>query len=314
MTGTSPLSRLSLRQLALIAAVDDTGSLKRAAETIAMSQPRATKALQEAEAITGARLFDRSNRGLTPTPEGECAIRNAKTVLAQLDTMEHELAGLSSGAGAKLRIGTIMGAVPHVTAVIRRHIKRYPNLSVEVHEDTSAELLRLLDRGGLDLVIGRHDVSPTPEKYEAVVFHDEVLKVVANPRHPLAQRQSIELDDLSASKWVVYTEGMPMRLTLEQEYRLAGLAAPTVLYETRSALTTMALIQSDPQTIALLSGDVAEFFYRFDMVVTLPLVLRSKSDPYELITPRSGDLTTQARLFADELTAGRSTLAQAEGV
>ncbi len=45
----NPLLRLSLRQMLLISAIDDNGSLKRAAELIGMSQPRATKALQEAE-------------------------------------------------------------------------------------------------------------------------------------------------------------------------------------------------------------------------------------------------------------------------
>jgi DNA-binding transcriptional LysR family regulator len=300
------LTRLSLKQLTLIAAIDDTKSLKRAAETIGMSQPRATKALQEAEGILGAKLFDRSNRGLTPTPEGDCAIRNSKTVLAQLSTMAHELQGLSSGAGTKLRIGTIMGAVPYVTKILRQQIQRYPNMSIEVHEDTSAELLRMLDQGGLDLVVGRHHISPTPTKYNAVSFHDEILKVVANPRHRLADRSQIELAELQGARWVVYTEGMPMRLSLEQEFKLAGLPFPANLSETRSALTTLSLIQNDQDTVALLSGDVADLFAGFGIVTTLPLILRSKSDPYEVITNPTVHLSKHAQLFVAELTAGAS--------
>lgn len=61
------ISRLSLRHLSLIAAIEDTGSLKQASDKIGMSQPRATKALQEAEEMTGHLLFHRSNRGLKPT-------------------------------------------------------------------------------------------------------------------------------------------------------------------------------------------------------------------------------------------------------
>lgn len=300
------LGRLSLRQLALISAIEDNGSLKRAAEAIGMSQPRATKALQEAEQITGKRLFQRSNRGLTATVAGTCAIRNARTILAQLGKMERELNGLALGRGSRLRIGTIMGAVPYVTEIIQQHLERYPDTSVEILEDTSAELLRQLDRGALDMVIGRHSVSSAEGAYRATPFHDELLRVVANPNHPLCNQKRIQLQDLKNSRWIVYTAAMPMRLLLEKEFQDVGLEFPDALIETRSALTTMALIQGDPETVALLSDDVAAFFVNFQMARTLPLQLRSKSEPYEVITHRSQDVSDEAKLFIAQLVAGAS--------
>lgn len=307
---TSSLARLSLRQLLLISAIDDHGSLKRAAETVGASQPRATKALQEAEALTGMRLFHRSNRGLRATEAGECAIRNAKTILAQLGKMEQELNGLTAGGGTRLRVGTIMGAVPFVTGIIQRYLRAFPRTSFEIHEDTSAELIRLLDRGALDLVVGRHSVSATPEIYEVTAFHNELLNVVANPDHPLAGRKRVELEDLADSRWIVYTAAMPMRVSLEKEYQRAGLAFPSSLLETRSALTTMTLMQGEPNTVALLSADVAAFFADFGMARILPLQLRSKSDPYEVITRRSHDLSEPALRFIRELIAGTASPAE----
>ncbi|KXF75718.1 LysR family transcriptional regulator [Paramesorhizobium deserti] len=288
----------------LISAIDDNGSLKRAAEVIGMSQPRATKALQEAEELMSKKLFHRTNRGLLPTAAGECVIRNAKTMLAQLDKMEQELNGMSAGSWSRLRIGTIMGAVPFVTEIIQRHLQRFPQTSIEILEDTSAELLRQLDRGLLDLVIGRSSVSATPQLYNVTAFHDELLTVVANPAHPLVGRKRVQLEDLADSRWIVYTSATPMRISLEQEYRHAGLAFPPTLLETRSALTTMALIQGNPNTVALLSSDVAAFFVNFGMACTLPMHLRSKSDPYEVITRRSHDLPEHATRFIAELVAG----------
>ncbi|WP_420405882.1 LysR family transcriptional regulator [Nisaea sp.] len=300
----SSFARLSLRHLLLLSAIEDNGSLKRAAETIGTSQPRASKALQEAEELTGQKLFHRSNRGVRATPAGECVIRNAKTILAQLGKLERELNGLSAGTGTKLRIGTIMGAVPFVTEIVQRHLRRYPRTSVEILEDTSAELLRQLDRGALDLVIGRHSVSAAPHVYDVVAFHDEVLKVVANPAHPLVGKKRVALSDLADLRWIVYTAAMPMRLSLEQEFRHAGLPFPSVLLETRSALTTMSLIQGDQNSVALLSGDVAEFFAGFGMACILPVHLISKSEPYEVITRRSQDMPDQSKQFISELIAG----------
>ena len=299
-----PLARLSLRQMQLIAAIDDNGSLKRAAEAVAMSQPRATKALQEAEDLMQRKLFDRTNRGLSATASGQCVIRSARTILAQLGRLEHELDGLSAGGWSHLRVGTIMGAVPFVTEVIQRHLRRFPQTSVEILEDTSAELLRQLDRGALDLVVGRSSVSATPQLYDVAVFHDERLAVVANVAHPRVGRRRVRLEDIAGSRWIVYTAGMPMRRSLEQEFQQAGLEFPRALLETRSALTTMSLIQGDARTVALLSSDVAAFFAGFGMARILPMHLQTKSDPYEVITRRGQDLPEHAAQFVAEMTSG----------
>lgn len=77
--------------------------------------------------------------------------------------------------------------------------------------------------------------------------------------------------------------------------------------ETRSALTTISLIQADPNTVALLSSDVAAFFVNFGMASVLPMHLRSKSEPYELITRRSVELPPHALAFIEDLVAGATT-------
>jgi DNA-binding transcriptional LysR family regulator len=304
MRRSSIFTRLSLRHLSLIASISDVGSLKQAAERIGMSQPRATKALQEAEDIAGHKLFHRSNRGLRATVAGDAAIRHARNVLAQIRSMEREFRGLATGAGFRLRVGTIMGAVPYVTETVRRFIETFPEASVEIQEDTSARLLTQLDRSALDVVVGRHRVSVTPELYKAVPFHDEVLRVVTSPDNPLSARPRVTLDELSDLRWIVYTESMPMRISLEREFEMAGLPFPSTLIETQSALTTISLMRQNRNTVALLSGDVAGFFADAGMAVPLALHLRSKSEPYEAITRKSRDMTEHVQAFISELLAG----------
>ncbi len=300
------LRQLSLRHLSLISAIEDTGSLKQASTKIGMSQPRATKALQEAEETCGHMLFHRSNRGLKPTVAGDTAIRHAKNVLAQMRSMERELRGLSSGSGVRLRVGTIMGAVPYVTETLQRYLRTYPQSTVEIQEDTSAALLRQLDLGALDVVVGRHLFGENPDDYVAIPFHDEVLRVVTSPDNPLVQRSRVTLEDLSEARWIVYTEGMPMRLSLEREYRTAGLPFPTSLIETQSALTTISLMRGDPHAVALLSGDVAEFFANASLVVPMSVHLRTKSEPYEAIVLKGRDRTEHVQEFLDGLVSWSS--------
>jgi DNA-binding transcriptional LysR family regulator len=68
-------ARLKSRQLALVVALDDTRSLRQAAERIHISQPAATRLLQELESQLGVELFQRSRRGMQPTMAGEVMVR-----------------------------------------------------------------------------------------------------------------------------------------------------------------------------------------------------------------------------------------------
>ena len=61
------LNRLRFKQLALLTALDEQGSLHKAAEILFMTQPAATKALHEMESALGVTLFDRSSRGIEAT-------------------------------------------------------------------------------------------------------------------------------------------------------------------------------------------------------------------------------------------------------
>ena len=113
------IMRLTLRQLLLLSSIDECGSLKKAALVVGISQPQATKALQDIEYIVNRQLFNRTNRGMTATIAGECVIRHARTILSQANNLQEELQYITKGKWAKLRIGTIMGAVPIVTKAVK---------------------------------------------------------------------------------------------------------------------------------------------------------------------------------------------------
>jgi DNA-binding transcriptional LysR family regulator len=296
----SVVSRLHLRQLRLLIALDDLGSLLKAAEQVGLTQPGASKALQEVEDTLGVTLFTRTNRGLRANDAGLCVIRYARLIQTNLGQMHEEMEALLRGHGGKLALGTIMGAVPFLTEVLARLIRKHPAISVELVEDNSAELLRLLDRGGLDMAICRTTITERPDLYDSVFLRDETLAVVANLNHPAAKKKRIELADLADARWVVYSANMPMRLLLEREFREAGLRFPFHLVETTSAFATLSLLQREPSFVALLSSDVANFCKSFGMTSILPLRLRSRSEPYELVTRRGAPISPIARRLMEE--------------
>ena len=154
------LSKLRMKQLQLLIALDDLKSLHKAAGAMSMTQSAASKALQELESMLEAPLFERSKSGMIPNQLGHCVIRYARLVTTDLTALCQDVAEIRSGRGGRLAIGAIMGAIPEcvVPALNQLHAGQ-PNLSVEVVEDTSARMLRQLDDGRLDLVIGRAAVG-----------------------------------------------------------------------------------------------------------------------------------------------------------
>jgi molybdate transport repressor ModE-like protein len=68
------LNRLRMRQVALLLAIGEHGTLRAAAAALGMTQPAATKMLHELEHALGQPLFDRVGRGLRLTDPGRCTL------------------------------------------------------------------------------------------------------------------------------------------------------------------------------------------------------------------------------------------------
>ena len=116
----SVMSRLHARQLRLLIAVAEHGSLLAAGDRVGLTQPGASKALKELEATLNASLFMRTNRGLVPTEAGTCAVRFARLIQSDISHLQQELSTIASGAGGRIAVGTIMGAVPLLTRALAR--------------------------------------------------------------------------------------------------------------------------------------------------------------------------------------------------
>ena len=156
---------------------------------------------------------------------------------------------------------------------------------------------------GTCLAICRTTISQTPQHYETTRMQEETLAVVANVQHPLRRAKKLRLQDVAEYRWVVYRANMPMRLLLEREFREADIRFPMHLLETTSAFATLALLQSNPSFVALVSIDVAQFFANHEMTCILPLHLASRSEPYELVTRKGAQLSPGARQLIEELNA-----------
>jgi DNA-binding transcriptional LysR family regulator len=298
----SLLSRLRMKQLQLLIALDDHKSLHKASNALAMTQSAASKSLAELEATLDAQLFERTRAGLIPNPFGHCVIRYARLMATDLGALCEEMAQIRSGRGGRLAIGAVMGAVPGliVPAVDELH-RRSPGLAIDIVEDTSVHMLGLLDDGHLDVLVARASVSEHPGKYHYQPLSDEPLSVVVSSEHPRLRGRNVSLADLGGYRWVTYPSHMPLHAVLEREMDLAGLAMPAATISTASTFVTVAVLQQCADAVAILPTGVAEMFSRRGMLRILPVRLKAMSQTIGIVTRKGGQLSPAAQLFVQLL-------------
>lgn len=288
-------NRLRLKQLVLIAAINELRSLRKVAEFMHLSQPAATKLLHEIEETLGVTLFDRLPKGMQPTVFGESAVIYANLAIADLSKLRDKLAAQAEGSVGTIALGAIPTPVPGLLANAIVAVKsQFPRLKISVQVDTSDALIQLLEQGKLDVVLGRMTDHAKLDQLNFEVLDNERLSVVVGSSHPLATERRLRLADLSEQPWVLQPLSTPMRQLLERTFHEAGVSTPKQLVETNSTLLIAALLQSAPM-IAILPTAIAQDYATAGTLCILPVQIKYQLEPF-------GIITRKGRLFDPTLT------------
>jgi LysR family transcriptional regulator, pca operon transcriptional activator len=184
--------RIRLRHVACFLEVARLRSMAGAAEALNISQPAATKTIQELEALLGGQLLDRSRRRLSLTPFGEVFYRYASTSLAALRQ------GIDAARGVQEAPILRIGALPTVSArilpqAVRAFSAEESGVTARIVTGPNGYLLSLLRTGDVDLVIGR---MAEPQAMVGLSFehlYSERVVLAVRPDHPLLAERHFQL-------------------------------------------------------------------------------------------------------------------------
>lgn len=297
---TKPVfSQLRFRHLRIISILAQTRNMHRAAEVLNVTQPAATKMLQDVEAIMNVRIFDRQPRAMIPTDLGRFVVDFANQTLAELGHFEQSLQNLKNGGYGVLRIGAIMATAPDILPLAIAELKRRrPLMLIEVSTVTSDHLLVALEKGELDFVIGR----PTEQRHRAIFdvepIGNEELWAFAAQDHPLADSAALDLAVMRGFPWVVQQKTSPMRQIIEHMFRQAALAPLDNIIETTSIFATLHLVRRAGM-ISILPRSIVDDEISRGGLKRLPLEVVNTLEPYGIIRRRGESLSSNA----EELTA-----------
>lgn len=298
-------SGLKLRHMRLVAAIEEHGQIRAAAQVMNISQPAASRMIAEIEGILGVAICERLPRGVRLSPYGSALARRARSILLEMREADREIADLKQGKGGTVFLGAVTApAIELAVPAIRNIRRRYPRVEISVQVDTSQVLARALLASRHDFIIGRIPDDLNPRLFESRIIGVEKACLIARRGHPLSTGRTIELDQLSHYDWVFQPAGSLLRQTVEGIFVSQGARLPDRILNTSSLLLTLVMVaQSD--AIAPVAIDVARFVNNRSglagAIDILPIAFDINVQPYSLIKLRDRALSPAAEMLYEQI-------------
>jgi LysR family hydrogen peroxide-inducible transcriptional activator len=233
---------VEFHQLRYFCAVARTGSFTRAAEELGITQPSLSQQIRALEQRIGNPLFERLGRSIRLTENGERLRQPAADILNRVAEAKSSLANLQEGVRGRLRVGVIPTVMPYLIAPrIGDFLTRFPEVDLQLSEETTSRLLERLQSGDLDLA-----VSGLPMRNPDIVCSElarEPLFLAVGIKHPLAREKAIDLPCLRSERLLLLKEGHCLREDVLMTCRRAKAELPSV-FETDQLASIFQLVKS----------------------------------------------------------------------
>jgi DNA-binding transcriptional LysR family regulator len=248
-----PVRSAEIAELRAFCAAVDLGSLGRAARLLRVSQPALSKRLRALEAVAGARLLERSPRGVRPTPAGNRLYLEARKLLAQAETVDDLMAGLSDDQmPIRLAASHTIAEFVLPEPLVEFHER---HLSVELVIANSVVVRELVTEGRAEFGIAALERDGVPAGLQALEFCDDEVVVAVPPGHPWASRKQVSLRDFLSTPMVMRDPSANTRRIVESALRERELelAPPLAEVGSTTALRETALSEKAPALLSRLA-------------------------------------------------------------
>lgn len=237
--------RISPRDLHVLLAVAEEGSMAKAAARLAVSRPVVSRAIAELEHVLGVTLFDRAPEGVAPTAHGAALLHRARAVFDELRQGVEDIATLADPNAATLRIGSSpVNEAGLVARVIERLSLRYPRMRFTTSTGAVASRMDALRERQVDICIARaHAADPGPDFHFEPLMHERLL-VVTRRGNRWAKLRNPSIASLADAPWIIsqpeLAEGSPPR----RAFAAAGVGVPERLIVSDSLNFRLSILQA----------------------------------------------------------------------
>ena len=234
---------MNLRALQYFVKLADLRHFSKAADACFVSQPTLSTQIKKLEDELGVQLVERSPKNIMLTQVGVEVAERARLVLSDIEQIRKVARRSENPADGELRLGLFPTLapyyLPHVVPSVR---KLYPNLRLQLAEEKTEDILRMLRKGELDAALLALPLNDDGLEMEILFEEPFVLALPSN--HPLADRDDITLRDLDGEELLLLEEGHCLREHALEVCALAG-AHERVDFHATSMETLRQMVAAD---------------------------------------------------------------------
>ena len=203
---------MELRTLRYFLTTANEGNISRAADILHVTQPTLSRQLIELERELGAVLMVRGKKGVTLTDDGVFFRQRAEEIVELADRAEKAFAERDNAVSGIITIGATEAVGSRLLAkIMKRFSEKYPLVQFHLYNEMADNIKDKMDKGLIDIGLLLEPVDTT--KYEFIrLSQKETWGVLMKDTHPLAQREVISVEEISA-----YPLILPLRENVRTE-------------------------------------------------------------------------------------------------
>lgn len=234
-------SRVTMAQIRAFVALARAGSYAAATLEAKVAQPTLHRAVSDLALAINARIVARNGRSITLTRQGAALARRFQLAVAELRSLLEDVADMLGKEVGRVVVGAMpLSRVRLLPQAISACIAAFPQIEIAIHEGSFTELAPSLRDGSIDMMLGAlREPSVVRDLHQRFLFVDRPT-IVARAGHPLAK--GWDSDALSAHRWILPSEGTPLRDLWKQMFEAMEHPCPRVPIECGSVLTIRQLL------------------------------------------------------------------------
>lgn len=258
---------MNLRDLHYFVVLSDVKHFGEAAKRCFVSQPTLSMQIKKLEEELGVVLFERTNKQVLLTYQGTKLLTRARKILILIDEMKDLARQSEDPYSGELRLGVIPTVSPYMLPFIMPEIKNmFPNLKVWLIEEQTHRLISQLEQGNLDVAVM---ALPIAGHFSCKILYEEKFYFACANTHPLAQAESININDLNNQPIMLLEEGHCLR---DQAMAVCQLAKTNEIADfTATSLETLRLMVQAGVGVTLLPA-LATLTVSTDYLQCIPFI------------------------------------------
>jgi DNA-binding transcriptional LysR family regulator len=234
--------RLRLKDLHTLQTVAELGSMAKASQHLALSQPAISKAIADMEHTLGAPLLDRTSRGVELTECGRALMERARVIFDEIRLGVDEIENWTDPTQGEVRIGTTEPASGIVSEIISRLAGKHPRITYRVSVSDTDTLGRELRDRTLDVLLTGWVTPLVADDLTAEVMYRAPLAVMADKSHRLVARKKVKLADLMEERWTLSPPDTFLGRIVVEAFRRRRLQLPPTAVTTVSTSMRLNLL------------------------------------------------------------------------